>query len=469
MHNAILHFFDYANTIILLYFLIANAIYTVLMAISLYVVTLHSRFAAQVSYADIADSPVTPPITLIVPAYNEQDVITDTIDALLELEYPEKEVIVVDDGSTDDTLQRLITKFGLQRMDFIYRSSVPATAPWGFFLNPKVPNLLVLAKENGGKSDALNVGLNMCRTPFFCTVDADSIVERQALLRLMAPVMHSNVNTVVSGGLVRIANGCTIVKGEVTEVRLPGSWIERCQVVEYMRTFLFGRPGWNFLKANFITSGAFCLLHRETVVMAGGFTRDTVTEDIDLVAQLHTFLEQKGWNGRMVFTTDPVCWTECPKNFKMLARQRRRWQLGLVQTVFKHDRLIFNWKQKILGLLSMPFHAYVEAFGCVVETAGLIILPLSFFVGAMPFYLFALLMFLAFGYGTLLSIVSVLLAEATIRRYPKYTEMLTLVLYAFLENLGYRQAVSFARAQGVLQFLTGKKQWEVVVHEGAQA
>lgn len=469
MHRTLLHLLDYANLIILTYFIVANTAYTILMAISLYAVTLHSRFAAHTSHADIADSPATPPITLIVPAYNEQDVIATTVHALLNLEYPEKEIIVVDDGSTDETLARLINEFELQRMDLIYRESIPSQRPWASYLNPQVPNLVVLAKENGGKADALNTGLNMCRSPFFCTVDADSIVERKALLRLMAPIMHASVNTVVSGGLVRIANGCTVANGEVTEIGLPGTWLERCQVVEYIRTFLFGRPGWNFLKGNFITSGAFCLLHRETVVLAGGFGRDTVTEDIDMIARLHTLIEKKGWEADMVFTTDPVCWTECPKQFRMLARQRRRWQLGLVQTVFKHDRLIWNLKQGRLGMLSMPFHAYVEAFGSVVETLGLIILPLSFFIGAMPLSLFLLIMFLAVGYGTLLSVVSVLLAEATIRRYPKYSEMLTLVLYAFLENFGYRQAVSAARAHGVFQFVLGKRRWEVVTHEGVEA
>lgn len=470
VHNRILlQLLDYADLIILIYFLVANAAYTMLMVISLYAVTLHSRLAAHSSHADIADSPATPPITLIVPAYNEQDVITNTVGALLNLEYPEKLIIVVDDGSIDETLHRLIAEFGLQRMDLIYREHVPSKAPWGFFLNPEIPNLLVLAKENGGKAEALNTGLNMCRSPFFCTVDADSIVERKALLRLMAPIMHASVNTVVSGGLVRIANGCTVVNGEVTEIGLPGTWIERCQVVEYIRTFLFGRPGWNFLKGTFITSGAFCLLHRESAILAGGFGSDTVTEDIDMIATLHTLYEKKGWNSQMVFTTDPVCWTECPKKFKMLARQRRRWQLGLVQTVFKHDRLIFNWKQGRLGLLSMPFHAYVESFGCVVETLGLVILPLSLFVGAMPLTLFLLIMFLAVGYGTLLSVVSVLLAEATIRRYPKFSEMLTLVLYAFLENFGYRQVVSAVRAHGVFQFLLGKRRWEVVTHKGVEA
>lgn len=468
MHTMVLQAFDYASLIILTYFLVANIVYTILMAVSLYGVTLHSRFAAHTSHASIADSPVTPPITLIVPAYNEQNVIATTVRAVLNLEYPQKEIIVVDDGSKDETLSRLITEFGLQRMDLIYRESVPAKRPWGFFLNPQIPNLVVLAKQNGGKADALNAGLNMCRSPYFCTMDADSIVERKALLRLMAPVLYSSVNTVVSGGLVRIANGCTIVNGEVTEIGLPRTWLERCQVVEYIRTFLFGRPGWNFLKGHFITSGAFCLLHRETVILAGGFSRDTVTEDIDIIAQLHTLIEKKGFKARMVFTTDPVCWTECPKTFRMLARQRRRWHLGLVQTVFKHDRLIFNWKQRMLGMVSMPFHAYVEAFGSVVETLGLVILPLSFFVGAMPLTMFLLLMFLAVGYGTLLSVVSVLLAEATIRRYPKYSDMLTLVLYAFLENIGYRQAVSVARAHGVLQYFTGRRRWELVSHKGVE-
>jgi cellulose synthase/poly-beta-1,6-N-acetylglucosamine synthase-like glycosyltransferase len=300
-------------------------------------------------------------------------------------------------------------------------------------------------------------------------VDADSIVEEEALLRLMAPIVHANINTVVSGGVVRIANGCNVERGRVTEIGLPRTWIERCQVVEYIRTFLFGRPGWNFLQANFICSGAFCLLHKESVVLAGGFSTDTVTEDIDMIATLHQFLKKKGWKYQMVFTTDPVCWTECPKTLGMLARQRRRWQLGLLQTAIKHDSLIFNPQHGLLGMLSVPFHAYIEAIGCVVEALGLFILPISFFIGAMPFALFLLLMFLAFGYGTLLSMASVLLAEATVRRYPKVRDMFTLVKYAFLENLGYRQLVSMYRAQGVLRYFAGARKWELVEHEGVEA
>lgn len=469
MHNNILHIFDYLNAIILIYFVVANAVYTVLMVLSLYSVSIHSRFAAHSGYEDLQDSPVTPPVALLVPAFNEQDVIVATVESLLALKYPEKEVIVIDDGSHDATLHRLIERFELQRMDLIYRQAVPAGEPTGFYFNPQNPELLVITKLNGGKPDALNVGLNVARSPYFCTVDADSVVEDEALLRLMAPIMHSNVNTVVSGGVVRIANGCTVQDGRVVEIGLPRTWIERCQVVEYIRTFLFGRPGWNFLGANFICSGAFCLLHKESVVLAGGFSTDTVTEDIDMVATLHRYLKKKGWKYQMVFTTDPVCWTECPKTLSNLARQRRRWQMGLVQTAVKHDALIFNPRHGMLGMLSVPFHAYVEAIGCIVEAAGLIILPLSFLIGAMPFALFLLLMFLAFGYGTLLSMASVLLAEATVRRYPKVSDMFTLVRYAFLENLGYRQLVTLYRAQGVLKYFAGARKWELVTHQGLES
>ncbi|HUS19025.1 MAG TPA: glycosyltransferase [Terriglobales bacterium] len=468
MHNAGLHFFDYLNTIILVYFVVANLVYTVLMVISLYTVSLHSKFAAKIGYSDLADSPVTPPVALLVPAYNEQDGIVQTIESLLVLNYPEKEIVVIDDGSTDETALRVIRHFNLQRMDLVYREALPAKTPFAFYHNPKVPELMLISKENGGKSDALNVGINMTRSPYFCTVDADCIIEKEALLRLMAPIVHSNVNTIVSGGVVRIANGCTLENGHINEIHLPKSWIERCQVVEYIRTFLFGRPGWNFFNATFICSGAFCLLQKESVVLAGGFSTDTVTEDIDMIATLHDHMKGKGYKYQMVFTTDPICWTEAPHTFSMLARQRRRWQLGLMQTVMKHNHMIGNPRYGLMGVLSMPFHAYIEAIGCVVEAGGLILLPFSFLVGAMPFSLFLMLMFLAVGYGTLLSIGSVLLAEATVRRYPSYRDVLTLLLFALVENFGYRQIVAFVRAQGVLQYFYGKRKWEAVVHRGLE-
>ncbi len=454
------------NTVILIYFLITNVVYTVLMVLSLYTVTLHAKFAARRKYEELADSPATPPVALIVPAFNEEHGITETVLSLMRLNYPEKEIIVVDDGSTDGTVQRLIEQFELMRMDLIYRQALPAKTVLAFYHNSRFPDLLVISKENGGKSDAINAGINVARSGYFCTVDADSIIEDDALLRLMAPVVASPKNTVVTGGVVRIANGCKVEAGKIAEIDLPQSWLERCQVIEYIRTFLFGRPGWNFLNATFITSGAFCLMHKESVIDAGGMSTDTVTEDIDMVATLHRYFRKKGWNYRMVFTTDPICWTEAPRTVSMFARQRRRWQMGLIQTVMKHNDMIFNHRYGALGWLSMPFHAYVEALGCVVEAIGLVLVPFSFLIGAMPFSLFILILALAVGYGTLLSLGSVLLEETTVRRYPGFRHLMIMIVFAVVENFGYRQMVSIFRAQGVLRYAIGLRKWEKVVHTG---
>ncbi|MGH9521044.1 MAG: glycosyltransferase [Terriglobales bacterium] len=466
MHSFILECFDYMNTVILIYFLITNVTYTVLMVLSLYTVTLHAKLAAQRKHDVLSESPVTTPVALIVPAYNEEHAISETVLSLMRLNYPEKEIIVVDDGSTDGTVQRLIEQFQLMRMDLIYRQAVPAKAVHAFYHSPQFPDLLVISKENGGKSDAINAGINMARSGYFCTVDADCVIEGDALLRLMAPVVASPKNTVVTGGVVRIANGCKVDDGRITEIDLPHSWLERCQVIEYIRTFLFGRPGWGFLNATFITSGAFCLLHKQSVIDVGGLSTDTVTEDIDLVATLHEHFRKKKWDYRMVFTTDPICWTECPRSISMFARQRRRWQLGLIQTVMKHNGMIFNHRFGNLGFLSMPFHAYIEALGCVIEAIGLVLVPFSFLIGAMPLSLFILILALAVGYGTLLSLGSVLLEETTVRRYPGLNHLLTLIGFAILENFGYRQMLSIFRAQGVLNYTLGLKKWEKVVHTG---
>lgn len=469
MHNLVLNFSDYLSTVILIYFVLTNGVYTVLMGISLYAVTLHARHASSRRHTWIADSPATPPVALIVPAHNEERAIVQTVLSLLEMEYPEKEIIVVDDGSSDATVQRLIERFELEAMDLVNREVVPAKQPFAYYHNPALPELLVVSKPNGGKPDAINAGINMARSPYFCTVDADSIIMRDALLRLMAPVVASEVPTVVSGGVVRIANGCRFEGGQLVAIDLPATWIERCQVVEYTRTFLFGRPGWNLLGATFICSGAFCLFHRETVVEVGGFSTDTVTEDVDVIATLHRHLRRQRRKYRMVFTADPVCWTEAPHSLAMLGRQRRRWQLGLTQTVMKHNDMVFNPRYGTLGTISMPFHAYMEALGCVVEAAGTIFVPFSFLIGAMPLSLFLLIMLLAVGYGTLLSMGSVLLAEINLYRYPRIRHVMILMLYSVVEGLGYRQIMAFFRAQGVLQYFSGANKWEVVVHKGASS
>jgi cellulose synthase/poly-beta-1,6-N-acetylglucosamine synthase-like glycosyltransferase len=457
------------NLVILSYFFLGNGIYTILMLLSLRATWTHIRQMAYQGLDALSHSPLTPPVTVLIPAWNEQDVILNSVKSALRADYPDLRVIVIDDGSTDGTLEKLVRAFGLAEIDASYRPSIPTSAIRGFYTNPTLPNLLVVTKVRGGKPDALNAGINLCRSPYFCNLDADCLLERDALLRLMDPIINSAVETVVSGGIVRILNGCETKGGRVVRVGLPRTWLERFQVVEYLRSFLFGRTGWHLLGGTLIVSGAFAVFHRATVIEAGGFCDDTVTEDMDLIVQLHQWAANNNRKVRMSFTSDPVCWTECPSSFAMLAKQRRRWQLGLCQTLWKHSAILFGKEYGIVGWLSFPFHSYVEGLGAAVEFLGYLLIPLGIFLGMVPSALLVVFILLGFIYGGFLSVGAVLLEELTYRRYPRFRDLLTLLVFAVLENIGYRQLVLYYRFQGVLKFLAGSRRWEKVAHLGAPA
>jgi cellulose synthase/poly-beta-1,6-N-acetylglucosamine synthase-like glycosyltransferase len=457
------------NIIVLSYFFLGNGFYTVLMLLSLRATWIHMRRLTYQGLDALRKSPLTPPVTIIIPAWNEAGVITHAVASALQADYPQLQVIVVDDGSTDLTLDRLVENFQLVEMDGTYHPTLPTAPLRAFYLNPEIPNLLVVSKVRGGKPDALNAGINLCRSPYFCNLDADCLLERDALLRLMDPIVNSTVETVVSSGIVRILNGCATRNGRVVKVGLPSGALERFQVVEYLRSFLCGRTGWHLLGGTLIVSGAFAVFHRATVIEAGGFCHDTVTEDMDLVVSLHHWAADKHRKVRISFTSDPVCWTECPSSLTMLARQRRRWQLGLCQTLWKHSAILFRQKYGIVGCLSFPFHSYVEGLGAAVETLGYLLLPLGFLFGLVSPFVLMVFVLLGFIYGSFLSVGAVLVEELTYRRYPRFRDLLTLLGYAAFENFGYRQLILYFRFQGILKFLAGSRRWEKVSHAGAKA
>ncbi len=463
----IYHGMNMFNVLIVSYFFVGSGVYSLLMMMSLVAVWLHNQRLIYEGLDELRESVVTPPATIIVPAWNEQDIIVESVRSVLKTDYPRLEVLIVDDGSTDATLERLIAAFGLVKMDLIYRPCLPTQAIRGFYMNPQILSLLVISKENGGKPDALNVGINMCRTPYFCTLDSDCVLERDALLRLMRPIVRSPLNTVASGGVVRILNGCEVKDGQVVKVGLPRTRLERFQVVEYLRSFLFGRTGWNLLRGTLIVSGALAVFHRETVIEAGGFGNDTVSEDMELIVRLHRWAALQKRQIKMSFTSDPVCWTECPTSIRMLGRQRRRWQLGLCQTLWKNSGMLLSKQYGMVGILSFPFHLYVEALGAVVEFLGYFMVPLAFVFDMVPPTLFILFVLLALAYGGFLSVGAILLEEQTYRRYPDFRDLKLLLLLAVLENFGYRQLVLWYRFQGVVRFLTGFRKWEKVIHAGA--
>ena len=453
------------NLVVLSYFFLGNGMYTVLMVLSLRATWMHIRQMAYQGLDKLRCSPLTPPVTIIIPAWNEQGVIVNSVRSAMQTDYPDVKIIVVDDGSTDMTLDRLVQSFQLVEMDGAYHPSIPTAAVRTRYFNPAIPNLLVISKVRGGKPDALNAGINLCRSPYFCNLDADCLLERDALLRLMDPIVNS-VGTVVSGGIVRILNGCETAGGRVLRVGLPKTWLERFQVVEYLRSFLFGRTGWHLLGGTLIVSGAFAVFQRAIVIEAGGFCHDTVTEDMDMIVQLHQWAAENNRQIRMSFTSDPVCWTECPSTVALLGNQRRRWQLGLCQTLWKHSEMLFRTKYGMVGWLSYPFHSYIEGLGAAVEFLGYLFIPLGVIFGLIPPGLLLIFILLGFIYGGFLSVGAVLLEELTYRRYAHLRDLITLLLFAMFENIGYRQLVLYFRFQGILKFLAGSRRWERVVHFG---
>ena len=454
------------NLVVLSYFFLGNGIYTLLMVLSLRATWLHMRRLTYQGLEALRLSPSTPRVTIVIPAWNEQRVIRNTVDSALRADYPDFEVIVVDDGSADGTLECLVRHYDLVETATNYHPTIPTQPLRTCYTSTRIPNLRVVSKIRRGKPDALNAGINLSTAPYFCNLDADCLLDRDALLRLMDPIVNSSVETVVSGGIVRIVNGCATRDGRVIKVGLPATWLERFQVVEYLRSFLFGRTGWHLLGGTLIVSGAFAVFHRATIIEAGGICHDTVTEDMDLIVQLHQWAADHNRRIRMSFTSDPVCWTECPSTLAMLGHQRRRWQLGLCQTLWKHSQVLFGKRYGVVGWFSVPFHSYVEGLGAAVEFLGYLMIPLGIYLGLVPPGLLILFILLGLAYGAFLSVGAILLEELSYHRYSRLRDLVTLLFCAVFENIGYRQLVLFYRFQGVLKFIAGSRRWEKVAHAG---
>ena len=318
------------------------------------------------------------------------------------------------------------------------------------------PNLIVVDKRNGGKADALNAGINISRYPLFCSLDADSILERDSLRLVVQPFLNDPL-TVACSGTVRIANGCKVTNGYLTAVGLPANFLALVQIVEYLRAFLFGRLGWSPMNALLIISGAFGMFHKDTVVMVGGYHPDTIGEDMELVVRLHRQLRLQGKPYRITFVPDPVCWTEAPEDLYTLKNQRIRWQRGLCESLTKNKGLLFHPKGGVVGWLAFPFMALFEWLGPVIEVAGSALVIVGFMLGFVSFEAWSSLLLVAISLGILLSVSAVLLEEISFHAYPKPRHVLLLFLAAIAENFGYRQLNTVWRIIGLARWLRGGK------------
>ncbi len=453
------------NVVVVVYFVVLNVSY---LATSLLAFRALSRYARRLKVLDTEElitSAGAPPITLIAPAYNEEATCVEAARSLLTLRYPEFEIVVVNDGSRDGTLARLTEAFDLAAAPRAPTGAIPTRVVRGTFRSRVHPNLWVIDKENGGKSDALNAGLNHCRTPLFCAMDADSLLERDALVRVVRPFLEDR-RTVAVGGIIRIINGCTVERGDVKRVRLPRASLARFQVLEYLRAFLAGRMGWAALDATLIISGAFGLFRRSIVVEAGGFATDTVGEDMELVVRLHRWCRERRIPYRITFVPDPVAWTECPETLRVLGRQRDRWQRGLSEVLIRHRRMLLSPRYGPVGLVAYPFFFFFEMLGPAVELAGYVAFLLLVALGSVSALYTLTFLAVAIILGITISIAAVGLEELSFRRYPRLRDLFQLFWLAVAENFGYRQLSSYWRVHGMFSVLRRRKGWGDMTRRG---
>jgi cellulose synthase/poly-beta-1,6-N-acetylglucosamine synthase-like glycosyltransferase len=456
----------WADHVVLLYFVALNSFYALFVLLSIPELWLHWHLAEDEDLMRVLGSDALPPLSVLVPAYNEETSIVESVLSFLTLEYPRHEVIVVNDGSKDATLARLIEEYELYPVPPVFRVTVPTKKVRGYYRSIRHSKLLVIDKENGGaKADAINAALNAARYPYVLTVDADTVIEPDALLRLARPFLLGKPVAAV-GATVRVANACTITYGRVTEARVDRRWLPGVQVVEYLRAFLFGRLGWNRLGGSLIISGAFGLFKREYMLAIRGYRADSVAEDMDLVIRLRRYLRERNLPDVMPFIPDPVAWTEVPTSWAVLGRQRERWHRGLLETLFIYRRLIFNPRFGAMGLIAFPFYLFGEALAPLVEVFGYLAVTLGVALGIVDLRFAWLFLSSAILYGVLISVWSILLEELTFRRYERKMDVFRLLVFAFVEGLGYRQITVWYRLKAFWSIARGKRGWGAMPREG---
>ncbi len=490
--------FQGLGAILILYFLLYNSFQLAFVLVAFQEVRRKLRGRAYEDLDIVYQSPFTPPLSIIVPAYNEETTIVESLSSLVRLRFPRMEIIVVNDGSTDGTLDRIIREFGFRRMEITYEERITTRPVRGFYeLRENLPTgvirWVIVDKENGGKADALNVGINASTCPMFVSMDADSVIDEEALLQAFR-LMLRDEKIVAIGGQVALVNGCEVHDGRVRKVGLPDSSLARFQVVEYIRSFAIGRTALARLNAIMIISGVFGIFRKDVVIKVGGYlTRnltgklvreyvgkgcDTVCEDMEIIVRIQRYIKEKGLSARVGYTPEPLCWTEGPETFDSLGKQRNRWMRGLIETLVYHRALLLNKRYGNMGWFAYPFFLLFEFVGAPLEFFGYVAVPLLYGLGFLSGKFLFLFFTLSVTYGTLVSVSAVVTgawSERTSRsrergisllQYRERRHLAVLFIYALLENLGYRQVILWWRVRGIWDFYFGKTGWEKFERKG---
>ncbi|HEX8970166.1 glycosyltransferase family 2 protein [Oryzihumus sp.] len=454
---------------VLVYFLVINTSYLLLILMAAGGFVAHLRRLEHAGREETVSSQLAPGVSLLVPAYNEAAGIVPAVQAMLALRYPRHEIVVIDDGSTDDTFERLREAFDLVRVDRELPQDVPVRAR---VLDVWVPGdgrtrLVAVRKENSGKTDALNVGINAASEPLVAMVDADSLLDPDALLTVAKPFADDPIRTVATGGVVRAANGCTVVAGRIVDIRTPRQWLPRVQIVEYLRAFLLGRTGWSRLGALILISGAFGLFRRDVLVEVQGLDTGSIGEDFELVMRIHRYMRRTKRDYRVEFVSEPVSWTEVPASLKVLRSQRRRWHRGLWEVLWKYRGMVLNPRYGRIGMVALPWYWVFELLAPALELAGVVLVPLGLALGLVNLRFALLFVLVAYGYAIVVTLAAMAVEELSFHKYPRWRDLGATLLASVAENLGYRQLTAWWRVEGWWAGLRrGTHVWGTMTRQG---
>jgi len=428
-------------------------------------------FNAKITrYDAIISSPFAPVITVIAPAYNESLTIVENIKALLGLYYPSFEIVVVNDGSKDTTLEKAIEAFDLEKVPYVIDYKIPCQEILDVYKSKRKAfnNLTVINKINGGKADALNSGINIAKGDYFIAIDVDSIINPYALQKLIKPFFEETDRKVIAtGGVIGIANSCKIEDGQLVEIDVPDKFLPRCQVIEYNRAFLMGRLAWSRLDGLLLISGALGLFDKEVVIACGGYYTKTVGEDMELVVRMRKYMTKKKIKYKVAYIPDPLCWTEAPSSVKVLGSQRNRWTRGTIDTLFLHWSIFFNRKYGFMGMVSHPFWVFYEWLAPIIEVLGILYFIIIAIIGEPNWPFFYVMLFFVYFFSITFSTYAILYDHLAYHRYKKKRMILKLLLTAWIEPLLFHPLVVYWAVRGNIDyFIRKKKGWGKMTRVG---
>lgn len=465
-------FNDIINTLLFVYGIAIFASYIITALLSVLELSKYHSKNRRYDFNALLNFSTLPSVSIIAPAYNEEKTLIQNINGLLNIKYQDFEIIIVNDGSKDNSMEVIVNYFDLVKTNLMYEMTIPSKNVRGIYKsrNRAFNHLTVIDKENGGKADALNTGVNFSQKELFLAMDVDCIIEPDALLKMVKPfIEESNIEVIASGGVIRVANSCEITDGRINKVNFPDNIWARFQVLEYFRAFTLGRMAWSKINGLLIISGAFGLFDRKRAIKVGGYDPTTVGEDLELVVRMRRYMhevEKKKY--KVAFIPDPLCWTEVPESYKILSRQRNRWTRGAIETIQRHKKMFFNPRYGLIGMVSFPYWVFFEWLAPVIQFLGFGYVILITVLGLLNTSVFITMTLFVISFALMYSFFGIFYEAYTYNKYNGISYLSKAFYTAFLETFFYQPLnMYFAITGNYDAFLSKKKKgWGEMTRKG---